>query len=486
MKSQNTHLSNLVSANNYKQVTSRKNNLSSGNINNKKTRELKSSNTHLFSRVAMACIITLIGSGAAQAEIDLKRDTIDYHGYIRTGIGMSEGGSQQVVFQAPSTPAKYRLGNENDTYMELAADYRHYFDSSSNKSVQFVARTDTGSSYSDNDFDFEMAEAYVSLDNIVGEDIKVWVGRRFYDRRDIHMNDYFWQKSNEGVQGGAGIEGIHALGGNLKVALLRYNDDNVIFAGTRPTQGSGAVDPLVDKNFGESTTTVLDVRLEGLAIDDNNSLNLMAQIGEWSGVDDYNLGSEMGYTLSAWNDTADLWGGTNTLAISYRQGATALHGRSVASINEHAVDLSNTDSFEIDNNYVNDINDTMSVQWIALYNQESRGVERIDGTSTGDTVTWMSTGVRPIYYLNKNINMALEVGIDHVDDEVNDFEGNLDKVTLALQLTNDLGYYNRPVIRAFVTYASWSNELKGLVAADTDYADKTEGWSTGIQVETWW
>src|SRR5215470_5098774 len=43
----------------------------------------------------------------------------EYHGYLRSGAGLNGEGGRMVAFQAPGAGAKYRLGNEADTYGEL-------------------------------------------------------------------------------------------------------------------------------------------------------------------------------------------------------------------------------------------------------------------------------------------------------------------------------------------------------------------------------
>ena len=40
---------------------------------------------------------------------------LDFHGYMRSGIGATAGGGDQACFQAAGAPAKYRLGNECET-----------------------------------------------------------------------------------------------------------------------------------------------------------------------------------------------------------------------------------------------------------------------------------------------------------------------------------------------------------------------------------
>jgi len=43
----------------------------------------------------------------------------EFHGYFRSGYGLNSVGGQQVAFQAPGAGAKYRLGNEAETYGEF-------------------------------------------------------------------------------------------------------------------------------------------------------------------------------------------------------------------------------------------------------------------------------------------------------------------------------------------------------------------------------
>src|SRR6267154_2731302 len=45
--------------------------------------------------------------------------SFEFHGYFRSGYGLNSMGGQQVAFQAPGAGAKYRLGNEAETYAEL-------------------------------------------------------------------------------------------------------------------------------------------------------------------------------------------------------------------------------------------------------------------------------------------------------------------------------------------------------------------------------
>src|SRR5262245_47674517 len=46
-----------------------------------------------------------------------------FHGYLRSGLGVDATGKGQQPFQAPLSGAKYRLGNEAETYLETTFAY---------------------------------------------------------------------------------------------------------------------------------------------------------------------------------------------------------------------------------------------------------------------------------------------------------------------------------------------------------------------------
>ena len=99
--------------------------------------------------------------------------------------------------------------------------------------------------------------------------------------------------------------------------------------------------------------------------------------------------------------------------------------------------------------------------------------------------TWVSGGVRPIFHFTRNVNLALEGGVDWVKDDALASEGVLGKITVAPQISIDDRWSSRPVIRAFVTQAFWSDDFVGRVGG-ADYATSTHGLSAGMQMEAWW
>jgi maltoporin len=98
---------------------------------------------------------------------------------------------------------------------------------------------------------------------------------------------------------------------------------------------------------------------------------------------------------------------------------------------------------------------------------------------------WFSAGVRPIYHFNNFFSLAFEPGVDHVDDTGINQSGTLYKFTLAPQVSLGDKFMSRPVIRAYVTYATWTESYKGYVGGN-DFMNDTSGLTWGMQMEVWW
>jgi len=129
--------------------------------------------------------------------------SFEFHGYFRSGYGLNGAGGQQVAFQAPGAGAKYRLGNETETYGELIfvnnwLNPDHATDKAWMKTeVMFEANTTNSASYANfpngvgND-QFRLREAFVQAGNVLESqpDAKFWAGERYYRRQHIDIDDF--------------------------------------------------------------------------------------------------------------------------------------------------------------------------------------------------------------------------------------------------------------------------------------------------------
>src|SRR4029077_11532935 len=103
--------------------------------------------------------------------------SFEFHGYFRSGYGLNSAGGQQVAFQAPGAGAKYRLGNEAETYGEFIfvnnwLNPDHATDKAWMKTeVMFEANTSNSASYAGfpNGFgndQFRLREAFIQAGNV--------------------------------------------------------------------------------------------------------------------------------------------------------------------------------------------------------------------------------------------------------------------------------------------------------------------------------
>ena len=86
-----------------------------------------------------------------------------------------------------------------------------------------------------------------------------------------------------------------------------------------------------------------------------------------------------------------------------------------------------------------------------------------NGLPSGNRLTWVSLGVRPAYHFSRYFSLELEAGFDHTR-QTDQVSGSLMKVTLAPQITPGMAALSRPSLRAYVTWAGWSDDFVGLVA----------------------
>jgi maltoporin len=414
--------------------------------------------------------------------------SLEFHGYYRYGYGWTPDGEPMPSFSAPGALSKYRLGNEDVQGGEIVIDYRYYLDG-----VPADKKVETGSRFIQiqgrweefrnireidelflefsNDF---TKEAFIRFGNFLGDGTHAWFGRRFYDRQDIHMIDHFWLNVAQGSDYGGGVEGINIWGDKtLDVAAFYAYDEGAQLAEVDPS----------DDNID---SYMLDFRLRGYSLfGPDSKLTLVAQLGyrpEYDAPGDLEVDDEFGIGLGGYHELKNVWGGRNKTGFMFRQGAAMVQNdfNSRAPTELQGYDLSNAWSIEANNDLLVEMAPRWSMQWASVARYEDTG-------ASGD-ILWLSTGIRPMFYITPHINIAWESGLDYIDNEFIEggATGYVWKNTLALQFQQQPGYFERPVLRLFGTYANWADDLEGKVATGSEFADDTDGFIFGVQLETWW
>ena len=97
-------------------------------------------------------------------------------------------------------------------------------------------------------------------------------------------------------------------------------------------------------------------------------------------------------------------------------------------------------------------NDRFAIMPIFVYQQTK------DGNPQHRWNQWESFGARPEVFFTKHLSLAVEGGFDHTNAP-GQYDGWLRKVTVAPQIGVGRKFFSRPVLRAFLTYANWSDGL---------------------------
>src|SRR3984885_9680550 len=156
--------------------------------------------------------------------------TFECHGYLRSGYGLNSEGGQQVAFEAPGANAKYRLGNEAETYGEfIFVNNWLNPDQSTNKAwmkTEVMIEANTTNSANSASFpngvgadQFRLREAFVQAGNLFASQphAEFWAGERYYRRQHIDIDD-FYPLDLSGYGGGA--EDLNVGIGKMAVAFL--------------------------------------------------------------------------------------------------------------------------------------------------------------------------------------------------------------------------------------------------------------------------
>ncbi|HTA43718.1 MAG TPA: carbohydrate porin [Bryobacteraceae bacterium] len=418
----------------------------------------------------------------------------EFHGYFRSGFGLNGAGGQQVAFEAPGADAKYRLGNEAETYAELIfvnnwLNPDHNSDKAWMKTEAMVEANTTNSANSASftngvgDDQFRLREAFVQVGNIFKSqpNAKFWAGERYYRRQHIDIVD-FYPLDTSGY--GAGVEDLDVRIGKLATALI-----------------SAARPDILTQN-GNLAKSNVDVRL----------YDLKGPVGLWGVWFDYATskggsvasGSTLtsptipavipatdGYAFGIRHQRLEWHGGYHTFSAQYGTGAASNFSNpgNGTTIPNPTAFINRSRQLLITEHVVFQPNDRFAIMPIFIFQRTK------DGNPQNPWNEWISFGARPEIFFTEHLSLALEGGFDHThcvagcinqdSEPIGPYDGWLRKVTIAPQIGAGRKFFSRPVLRTFLTYANWSEGFRGLVGG-TPYLKRTSGLTYGVQAETWW
>ncbi|WP_324042288.1 maltoporin [Aeromonas caviae] len=431
---------------------------------------------------------------------------VDFHGYFRSGVGVS-GDGDMVKYNVNKVG---RLGNENDTYGEVQLGQEvfnkdgktFYVDSmfamASNGSNDWEG-TGTVCNFDakqcNGDSDFALRQFNVQAKGLLGfaPEATLWAGKRYYQRHDIHISDfYYWNISGAG----AGIEGIQAGPGKISFAWVRndrsaadvfgqytktgVNKKPVLDANGNPT-GNYVEDPTYTKNEDVNVNT-LDLRYAGIPLWSEASLELgvdYALVNETEAQKPLkNNNMKDGVMLTA-ELTQGILGGFNKTVLQY---GTEGYSKTMAFYSDGswygAEAKDGADGFRIINWGVVPMGNNFEMGHQLVYGV---GNEMWDGN---DKVEAMSAVVRPMYKWDDFNKTIFEGG--YFKDKTKSTNGtSVDdsgyKLTLAQAWSAGSSFWARPEIRVFASYLANDEDQKVFESGTSK-----DTYQVGVQAEAWW
>ena len=446
-----------------------------------------------------AVIALALGSVSASA--------VDFHGYMRSGLNYgSQGGNAYCFGNGNLGHLLGRLGDECDTYAELSLSQEVYNKANNKFTVHTLVAYGTHETHYDeqgnswqgvgsggdragadgttgwNGQRLSFREAYVDYEMPSG--ITLWAGKRFYQRKDVHILDWYYL-NNSG--NGVGVENIGVGNlGSLSFALIKHQVDldNTVYAWPQSQGSNSAIN-----------SYKLDARWNSIPLWSDATLDV-ALIYAWQNLSkaqkqvfDHNNGF-LGFI--EWTQ-GNFFGGFNKLSFTY--GVDALDYVGTLNGGNHAGDNvipANEDGSGfrfIDWGVVEQ--SMWNLGYVVMFAHKHANGKNYEGANWSHPPgnDWGFV-LRPSFKWSDYTSTVLEFGL--TSQHNTGWNGwatgykdrvNATKLTLAQQWSPATHFWARPSIRVF---ASWMSgdlmraEYTGLSS------DKQHEYIFGAQVEAWW
>jgi maltoporin len=426
----------------------------------------------------------------------------EFHGYSRGGFGWNKDGGTANQYRwnydASGLDEHYwRLGNEpHDAYTQLS--FIKNIETDDQSFVKFDATIIIAPRAEDN---FERTEVVVrQLYSEMGNfnwapGVTFWAGQKWYRHPgDQHITD--WQFLDVGGYGG-GIGDIPiGESANFSLAAIGFIDENEY------EKVSGGTTEITDN--GEPASYVVDFRVEEIPFSMGNILIQFAPTwtsgGEFSEpilADDGSaiteLDSESGWMSAIYLNFDDFFGilkgGSGRIVGRYGKGygSTLFYNRYMQpNPFDTSIDWGNSSRWSLMLDGVMEFSRRFQIMPMLAYQEFDTGLEQ------NNSITKILYGGRAKYSLNQNVALQLEAGAVYLDSEPTvtpsgHLKDTLYKVTFSPTVQPKMGFWVRPEIRFYITYAWWDDEESNAFLDDPAGIDpdETSGLNYGMQMEVW-
>ena len=439
-----------------------------------------------------------LSAAVALALSSVTASAVDFHGYARAGAqANTQGGEVYCLGNGTKGHKVGRLGDECDTYAELILNQEVYNKANNkwtintlvaygttegNRDLQGDSWQGVGGTGPWNGQRLSIRELWSGYQTDAG--YQIWAGKRYYQRKDIHLLDFYYL-NNSGY--GAGIEGIDVGMGNLAFAVTKWVNDE-----------TGDYNRNVYK---------LDARWNGIPVGPLGTLDasviyalpfLSDQQKEkvsGEGKNHANSGALVTLDLNTAINSASV-NVLNNFIVQYGTNGFGSIGAGVDGGN-HAgdtfpPDLDLTGVRVIDWGTLDAGNFGLGYSLIWAHLDSGDDNKTAGGNWAPKRSGWTySIVLRPEYKWTEFTRTTLELG--YSAQKTNDWvkyndvpyeDPDVYKVTLAQQFTPGKGFWTRPAIRFYVSYIG-GDEFAAVYKDKNKDGDEYQI-TVGTQVEAWW
>ncbi|AIX72325.1 porin [Pantoea sp. PSNIH4] len=417
------------------------------------------------------------------ADTPAVAEGFEFHGYARSGLIMNDAATstQSGPYLTPAGEtggAVGRLGNENNTYVELNLEHKTRLANGATTRFK-VMLADGQESYNDWTADtssLNLRQAFVELGSLpafdgVFKNSTLWAGKRFdRDNFDIH-----WLDSDVVFLAGTGggiydVRWNNQLRSNFSVYGRNFGDIET-------------VDNTIENYIVTANNFVgpFQFMLSGLRAKDNEERVNRAARSDNAGDTGY-------HAMASWHSDSfyGLRAGQAKSALLYGHGL----GAEVKGIGSDGNLTRQAETWRLASYGTTPLSRTWSFA-PALLAQQSR-----DRYVNGDDYRWLTFNARFIQEINQNFALAWEGSYQYMDLDPQGFKnrqnvsGSFYKLTLAPTFkVGDIGdFFTRPEIRFFASWMDWDSALDRYASDDAFGSSGFSAggeWNFGVQMETW-
>lgn len=434
---------------------------------------------------------------ATQEKTKNQDDELQFHGYLRTGAdGDMKHGNQ--TGNSKNKELLGRWGNEYDTNFNI--NFSKKFTQSNGAWTKLVVQLENWSDNYDNsvgDYKIDLTELYIEMGNVpmftgAFKDAKIVAGKKKWDAQQVEILDYYYQD----VKGtGLGLEGIRLWNGSLN---LTYISNDFKDGELSNIEGKKAEDVRAYKakyTHGDISGEVMYAH----ATDNDKIKKYKNNLENWNrdAADD-------GFYAGLYYQPDNFFGleGKGQHYLQYATGILAGEGigKIETDANKRAANDAVTYQLGLGGTVRLGDRTHMLVSYRGLRAQNIEARKTVSYWHDVDNSTNMSPYVgswrakdletdalvlRPIYYINQNLDLWMEAGIARKDTE--SYSGTTeDHLLYKISAGPQLKYYvgnAETSLRLFVTYIGDKTERRenGVTTKST-----VEDVLTGFQVSAWW